>query len=263
MIGCAKRENEVLIVKNSVRADQIVKCTSTNQIKVCLQVMYKGDLPEIKVVQLYGEGVDDVKSFGSVISEDFEEDFSYKDYSLCSYMLTLDLEDRNKGETVEIEGVSLSINDNIVDTTFEKTLEYKFIGEEESNKEDLKGDCVPNIAGGIDTVLNYTYTANANLSIESLDTNELIDINHTKIYINDEYAGNISSLPINISKGDKVEFEIIPALVDGEFNWTNIYTNMIINYSKNSRKYSNISELLVISVTNQEDVKKIIDYMIN
>ena len=82
------------------------------------------------------------------------------------------------------------------------------------------------------------------------------------MYVNDNQIGNLSDLPIRIHKGDKIEFEVTPQIEGDESNWTNIYTNMIVNYNIDKEEYMNISELSMLPIDDEKGVKEVIDFMV-
>lgn len=249
------------MVSNTIMANKIVFC-GDNDIKICLDFIYDDEIPEIEINGLIGEGLEDAQYEGEIIIEDFAEDFVYKDNSLCSYIVTINVGDKNDNDIVNIEGILLNVNGEDKEIKFEETLKYTFVNEEDNNVEDLQPDTIPAAFCGVDTILSYSYVATNDMTINSLGTNGLINIDDVKIYVNDSYMGDLSNLPIKISKGDIIEFDIVPQLVESEYSWTNVYTNMIVNYSVDNKEYVNISDLSMIPIDSEEDIKEVINFMV-
>ncbi|MFR7643030.1 MAG: hypothetical protein ACLUV0_01880 [Eubacterium sp.] len=53
-----------------------------------------------------------------------------------------------------------------------------------------------------------------------------------------------------------------PQIEGDESNWTNVYTNMIVNYNIDKEEYMNISELSMLPIDDEKDVKEVIDFMV-
>lgn len=69
---------------------------SSNEIRICIDFIYSGETPAIKVNGLSGDGLDEVNYDGKISVEDFAKTFAYRDYSLCSYIVTVDIGKKKK-----------------------------------------------------------------------------------------------------------------------------------------------------------------------
>ena len=260
LTSCSK-ESSVSVVYNTTMANQMVFCSS-NEIRICIDFIYSGETPAIKVNGLSGDGLDEVNYDGKISVEDFAKTFAYRDYSLCSYIVTVDIGKKKKDDIINVDGVMLCINGKDEEIKFKEPLSYTFIDDEDNNTKDLQSDKNPTAFCGTDTVLSYGYKATTDITIKSLSINGMINIDKTKVYVNDNQIGNLSDLPIRIHKGDKIEFEVTPQIEGDESNWTNVYTNMIVNYNIDKEEYMNISELSMLPIDDEKDVKEVIDFMV-
>ena len=174
----------------------------------------------------------------------------------------MDIGKKKKDDIINVDGVMLCINGKDEEIKFKEPLSYTFIDDEDNNTKDLQSDKNPTAFCVTDTVLSYGYKATTDITIKSLSTNGMINIDKTKVYVNDNQIGNLSDLPIRIHKGDKIEFEVTPQIEGDESNWTNIYTNMIVNYNIDKEEYMNISELSMLPIDDEKGVKEVIDFMV-
>lgn len=261
LTACSKTTN-VKMVSNTTMADKIIFTEDNNEIKICVDFIYDNDTPNIEINGLIGTGLEDAQYEGKVIIEDFEKDFSYKDNSLCSYIVTINAGNKKENDIINIEGILLNIDGEDKEIEFENALKYTFIDEKNNNAEDLQSDSIPSDFCGIDTDLSYAYKAGNDITINSINTNGLLNIDNLEIYVNDNYIGDLSKLPIELSKGDRIAFNIVPQLVENQYNWTNVYTNMIVNYSVDNKEYVNISDLSLLPIESEDDIKEVIDFML-
>ena len=59
-----------------------------------------------------------------------------------------------------------------------------------------------------------------------------------------------------------MRIEVTPQIEGDESNWTNVYTNMIVNYNIDKEEHMNISELSMLSIDDEKGVKVGIDFMV-
>ena len=59
-----------------------------------------------------------------------------------------------------------------------------------------------------------------------------------------------------------MRIEVTPQIEGDESNWTNIYTNMIVNYNIDKEEHMNISELSMLPIDDEKGVKEVIDFMV-
>lgn len=59
-----------------------------------------------------------------------------------------------------------------------------------------------------------------------------------------------------------MRIEVTPQIEGDESNWTNIHTNMIVNYNIDKEEYMNISELSMLPIDDEKGVKEVIDFMV-
>ena len=260
-VACANtKEQKIYMVDRTVLANKYVMC-GEEHVKFCVDFIYKGEIPNMKINGLSGTGIENLEYEGEVVSEEFATK-KYKDYSLFSYIITLNVADKRVNDCINIDGVYLCINGEDEEIKFDEPLKYTFIDESVNNVEYLQAEKTPDVFCGMDTVLSYSYVATKNLTIQSIGTLGVISFKDLKVFVNGNYKGDASSFPVEIMKGDKIEFEVVPEFSGKEYNWTNVYTNVLVGYTMDNKKCMSISDISLLPIDSEEDIKEVIEHMI-
>lgn len=205
---------------------------SEDKITFFVNYAYSDDSPEIELVELQGEGLENTSYVLGDISEETFAANSYNGYHLGSFYIDVDVSKLQDNETLSVSSIAIKCNGENKEINLKE--ELVFI------KNDFGEECyrVPiqlrKVANSMPTSdiqypIDYAFEINEEFTLTGFETSGLLDIKNISIFVNEAEVGNANEvLPLSLSKNDILKLEVTFSIDEAKEN-ANIYTDVIIS----------------------------------
>jgi hypothetical protein len=248
---------------------------NTNMIKYDLEVFYsnagfdmtivstKND-STIEFVNFWGKNCDDMDVEYNDDTYEYLKNLKYRGY----YVRIIGFVCSTYSDSIQINGVTLKIDGVEQQFAFETPLVHEVVPEEEFGP--IMFLSYPSFISttSIDNELYYVFSIEEDCTIDSFGFNNFYDIQELLIEVDGSMVGGKEALPLDVKKGSRVNIrpriELSSAQPSTDFDW--LYTSPMLRYHHTvdgtSKNYSMTLSLVSQGVSNEEDAKALIDYLI-
>lgn len=193
---------------------------------------YSEDKPEIELVELIGEGLEQVTYELGDVSEDLFTTNKYNGYHIGTFYVDLDVSQLADNDEISVNSMSINCNGQEKQLNFEEELCFtKNDFEEACYRVPLQLLQIPNgmAVNDVNYPIEYCFDVNEEFTLTEFTANELIDVKEAVIYVNDIIVGNADDvLPLELSENDRLKLEVIFS-INEEKECSNINTDVIIS----------------------------------
>lgn len=262
--ACGTEKNSVILIEDSVLMDS--KNITGHNFVICFNYLYKGDLPEIKILNIEGKGLDNISFECKDLTDEFRLDSEYKGYKMGAEGITILYDTDNIGENIIVENVTFLIDGVERNLKFQYPLTFTPISED-TNSGLLTPVQVLN-GCGIGTEAIFAYKAMADVTINNITLGKYLYMDNLKISIDresngeDEEIGSIECFPVELPEGSTI---VIRGKISSDYytGYQNIYTTSVVSYSSSDSEYQQHVSLFCEGVSDEEIIESAIESILN